>query len=100
MSRTFLRPLILLSAEMIQEALARRQHLRPHQPLQSALNDVASELAVAPEVVEQTLAWLDVDATRPIGRIRRTELTQLARSLHRHWRQPVAKPSDATLQRA
>lgn len=91
MSRNYLRQLILLSSDMIQDALMRRQHLRPHQPLSAAMSDVAAELAVSPEVVRQTLSWLDVDAARPIGRLRRTELTQLARSLHRHWRQPVIK---------
>lgn len=97
MSRNFLRQLILLSAEMIQEALMRHQYLRPHQPLRTVLADVASEFAVAPDVVNRTMDWLGVDATRPIGRVRRSELTQLARSLHRHWRQPVAKPVGATL---
>jgi hypothetical protein len=91
MSRKYLRQLILLSADMIQDSLMRRQFLRPHQPLSAALGDVAAELAVSPDAVSQTLAWLDVEATRPIGRLRRTELTQLARSLHRHWRQATGK---------
>jgi hypothetical protein len=45
------------------------------------------KLGVCPNAAEHALRWLGVKPGTKIGRLRRTELMQLARSIHRFWRQ-------------
>ncbi len=84
---------LVIDSEAILEALTQRQFLQPHSPLNEALPQVADELRLCPEAVAQALAWLEVDATRVIGRLRRSELSQLAKSIHRIWRHAAATAS-------
>ena len=67
--------------------LSTRQHLHPHEAIADALSRTIDTLGVCPIAVEQAVGWLGIDASTSIGRLRRTELTQLARSIHRFWRQ-------------
>ena len=93
MNQAYLRFLAVGSAERIVDALSERQHLRPHQPLGEALAAVGEQLGICPMAVGEAINSLHVDASSPIGRLRRTELTQLARTIHRLWRQSVVAPS-------
>jgi hypothetical protein len=93
MDENYLRFLAVGSAERIVDALSQRQHLRPHQNIEEALAAVSEELGVCPGAMSGAVASLHIDSSRSMGRLRRTELTQLARTIHRLWRQSVASPS-------
>lgn len=74
------------------QVLTSHQHLHPHEPVAQALARTVDLMDVCPIAIEQAIAWLQIDPTTSIGRLRRTELTQLARSIHRFWRQAVPMP--------
>ena len=84
-------------SDTILEVLTRRQHLKPHVSLKDVLRETIEEVGCCPEAVKRAMEWLQLDWARPIGRLRRTELTQLARSIYRMWRQTAihreAQPS-------
>jgi hypothetical protein len=86
MNRSTLRRLISSDFENLLDALTTRQHLRPHDTVQAALASTVQQLGVCPNAIEHALQWLQLDGSQPIGRLRRTELMQLARSVHRFWR--------------
>jgi hypothetical protein len=69
------------------DAFSTYQHLHPHEPLADALAQVRDEQGICPNAIEAAIQWLELDPTKAIGRLRRTELMQLARSIHRFWRQ-------------
>ena len=77
------------------EAISTRQHLRPTEPLGSTMRALTESLGVCPGAVEQALRWLALDPSASVGRLRRTELTQLATAIHRYWRQNVMQPLPA-----
>jgi hypothetical protein len=87
MHRSLLRRILMSECESLLDALSTRQHLRPHEPVGEALANVGAQLDVCPDASAAALRWLDLDPARAIGRLRRTELMQLARSVHRFWRQ-------------
>ena len=87
MHRSLLRRILMNECESLLDALSTRQHLRPHEPVGEALANVGAQLDVCPNASAEALRWLDLDPARSIGRLRRTELMQLARSVHRFWRQ-------------
>src|SRR5947199_9619138 len=91
MTRSQLRKLLGADSEMVLEALTRRQHLHPHAPLEQVLRETIDELHCCPQAVRRAVEWLELDRQMPIGRLRRTELTQLARSIYRLWRQSVTQ---------
>ncbi|MGB7158655.1 MAG: hypothetical protein WBD40_11350 [Tepidisphaeraceae bacterium] len=90
MNRWLLRRLLVSECETLLEALSTRQHLRPHERLADALSCASADLGVCPSAIDAAMRWLDLDPARSIGRLRRTELMQLARSIHRFWRQHAA----------
>jgi hypothetical protein len=69
------------------EMLTTRQYLAPHEPLAQSLASTVDCLSVCPKAVEQALGRLQLDPNQSIGRLRRTELLQLARTVHRFWQQ-------------
>ena len=73
--------------DQILNVLTTQQHLFPHASVRDALTRLVAELAVCPDAVHQSIAWLQLDAQKSIGRLRRTELMQLARTIHRVWTQ-------------
>jgi hypothetical protein len=91
MNRSQLRKLIGADSEMVLEVLSRRQHMHPHAPLEQVLRETIDELHCCPQAVSRAVEWLELDWQRPIGRLRRTELTQLARTIYRLWRQSVTQ---------
>jgi hypothetical protein len=74
------------------EVLTTRQHLNPHEPIEQSLAHTIDLMDVCPNAIAQGLGWLQIEPSTLIGRLRRTELTQLARSIHRFWRQSAATP--------
>jgi hypothetical protein len=87
MHRSLLRRILMNECQSLLDALSTRQHLRPHEPVGEAMANVGAQMEVCPDAAAAALRWLDLDPTRSIGRLRRTELMQLARSVHRFWRQ-------------
>ena len=77
------------------DSLSTRQHLRPHEPLESSIRLLTESLGVCPGAAEQALRWLGLDSATPIGRLRRTELNQLATAIHRYWRQNASQTAPA-----
>jgi hypothetical protein len=76
--------------------LTDRQHLRPHMSVHEVLEQATTELGCCPIAIERATHWLNLDTSRAIGRLRRGELLQLARSVHRFWHsQQAAVDADA-----
>ena len=75
--------------ENLLHALTLRQHVAPHEPVGQSLEHTIADLGVCPNAVRESLSRLQIDRQHPIGRLRRTELMQLARTVHRFWRQAV-----------
>jgi hypothetical protein len=90
MKRSLFRRLVGAEVDDLLGALSSAQYLNPHEPLAQSLKRTADALGVCPQAVNHAVAWLAVDPATPIGRLRRTELTQLARSIHRFWRHAAA----------
>jgi hypothetical protein len=77
------------SADRIVDALSDQQHLRPHQSAAQAVQAVVDRLEICSEAASQALQTLQIQQSQAIGRLRRTELIQLGRTVHRLWRQSV-----------
>lgn len=75
------------------QVLTTRQHLAPHEPLRDSLARTVQDIAVCPNAVALSLSRLQLDPSKSIGRLRRTELMQLARTIHRHWSQAASVTS-------
>lgn len=86
MQRSFIRPALLPEPDRLLQMLSQWQHVGPHDSVDAVLKRAVGQLRVCPGAVDEAMARLQIDKSRPIGRLRRTELTQLARTLHRHWR--------------
>lgn len=80
-----------VTVEELLEMLTARQHLRPHRGTRDVLGDVTRATGACPMAMERAMQWLELSPDAPIGRLRRTELTQLARSIHRFWRAATAR---------
>jgi hypothetical protein len=87
MKRALLRRLMHADFDRLLAMLTTSQHVRPHDPVAAALAKTVSDLGVCPNAVERSLEWLGLNGDQSIGRLRRTELMQLARTVHRFWRQ-------------
>jgi hypothetical protein len=90
MDRAYLRFLAVGNADRIVDALSVQQHVRPHQTVGQALAEVREELGICPLAPDAAIQALQIDPKEAIGRLRRTELIQLGRTIHRLWRQSVA----------
>jgi hypothetical protein len=95
MKRSLLRRVTGAGVDDLLEALTTQQYLSPREPLAQSLSRTADALGVCPQAVSHAVAWLQVDPATPIGRLRRTELMQLARSIHRFWSQAGASAAAA-----
>ena len=94
MTSSQFRKLLKYDADNVLEVLTRRQHLNPHAPLSGVLRDTIDELNCCPDAVCRAMERLQLDWRLPVGRLRRTELTQLARSIHRLWCESAADAED------
>ena len=90
MKRSLLRQSVGAEVDDLLAALSTAQHISPHEPLAQSLRRTGDALGVCPQAVSHAVAWLGVEPATPIGRLRRTEMMQLARSIHRFWRQAAA----------
>ena len=96
MTHSFIRRLLNADFQDLLDKLTTRQHLNPHEPVGDVLARTVECLGVCPKAIAAATQWLSLDPSTPIGRLRRTELTQLARSVHRFWRQQrETKPQQA-----
>jgi hypothetical protein len=84
-----------IDADRLLEQLSRWQFVGPHQSVEDVLWRAIHEIGLCPTAVESTLRWLEGNASKAIGRLGRTELTQLARRLHRLEREGL--PQDSIL---
>lgn len=92
----FLRRLLRPDADEILRDLTVRQHIFPHQPIGGVLSVAATAVGFCPRAADQAVAWLGIDPAAAVGRLRRTELSQLARCIHRFWRQArTAAPANS-----
>lgn len=78
-------------AEGILRELTTRQHLTPHRPLGSVVAETVDQVGACPIAGERAMVRLDLDSSRAVGRLRRGELIQLARGLHRFWAHALAE---------
>jgi hypothetical protein len=79
--------------DRIVEVLSEEQFLKPHQSIASAMAAVVDGLGVCPGAADEAVRSLGVELGTSVGRLRRTELMQLARTVHRFWRQAVVDRS-------
>jgi len=84
------------SADRIIDVLTDQQHTRPHQTVAGAVAASAVAVGFCPEAGQQAVESLGVGPHTVVGRLRRTELIQLAKVIHRYWRQSVGEGSSAS----
>jgi len=80
-----------IEAEAVLDVLTRRQFLQPHTSLRDVLASTIDEMHCCPLAIERAMQWLGLKWDQPIGRMRRTELMQLARVIHRLWNHAEAQ---------
>jgi hypothetical protein len=83
MDRTHLRRLLLPDADEALQALSTRQFVNPHKPVAAAVLEVAEGLGICSSAAARSVTWLELDGSSAFGRLRRSELAQLARSMVR-----------------
>jgi hypothetical protein len=84
-----------VDADVILNHLMSRQHLHPHRPVKDVLDETTRAFGCCPRAIDRGIEWLDIDPTRAVGRLRRSELTQLARAVHRFWMQNLEAAGQA-----
>jgi hypothetical protein len=77
------------SSDVILNHLTTRQYLQPHASVQDVLAQTVELFGCCPDAITRGIEWLAIDPAQPIGRLRRTELVQLAKAVHRFWMQNV-----------
>ena len=80
-------------SDAILRHLTTQQHLHPHQGTGDVLAQTVDRFGCCPVAIETALAWLKLDGHLPIGRLRRTELVQLSKAVHRFWSKSASTPS-------
>ena len=79
-----------VDADHILTDLTTRQFVNPHLTVRHTLAASAQQVGFCPRAAAHAVKWLEVESNQSIGRLRRTELVQLARSIHRFWRHATA----------
>ena len=72
-------------ADGILRELTVRQHLTPHRPLGEVVGEIVERLGACPVAAEGAMGRLELQHARPIGRLKRGELIQMARVMYRLW---------------
>lgn len=72
-------------SDAILSYLTLRQHVRPHMPVGILLDETIQTFDCCPEAVVRGIEWLKIDPAGAVGRLRRSQLVQLARAIHRFW---------------
>lgn len=81
-------------AASILSDLTTRQHVRPHAHLLETLGDASQALGFTLAAAEGAIQSLGLDPSAAVGRLRRTQLIQLSRGIHRFWRRSIAESSE------
>jgi len=89
MDRTYIHFVNATQSERIVRELQTAQHLYPHSTILAAIERAKQETGFCPEAARKALETLQLDRTRQIGRLRRCELVQLGRAIHRYWLQKL-----------
>ena len=79
-----------IDADGLLQELTTRQFLTPHRPLGEVMAELVDRVGACPQVAERAMGRLGLARDQSIGRLRRGELIQLARSMHRLWGNAVA----------
>jgi hypothetical protein len=82
-----------VDSDVILAHLTSRQHLHPHMPLAQILEQTTELFGCCPAAIQRGIQWLGIDPARAVGRLRRSELVQLARAVHRFWMQNASAAS-------
>jgi hypothetical protein len=82
------------SADVILNHLTTRQYLQPHAQVQDVLSQTVELFNCCPDAIARGIEWLSLDPSTPIGRLRRTELVQLSKAVHRFWMQNKSKQDE------
>lgn len=82
-----------VDANAILEHLTTRQHVNPHATIREAIDQTIERFGCCPAAIQRGMQWLGIDPSQAIGRLRRGQLVQLARAVHRFWSQNAAAVS-------
>ena len=85
MDRAYTQFVNAVSAQRIVLELQNVQHLWPHEPIRAALQRAGDASGFCPDAAARATQLLQLDASRQIGRLKRCELLQLGRTIHRLW---------------
>jgi hypothetical protein len=85
-------------ADGLLDELTTRQHLSPHRPLSEVMNELVDRVGACPEAAQHAMERLDMNRDQSIGRLRRGELIQLARTMHRLWSQALTAAAQSNNQ--
>lgn len=91
--RALLRKMQAVDADVLLDELSDRQFLVPRKSLGDVLLDATHKLHLCPQATTRSLSWLGINRDVLIGRMRRTELVQLARCLSRFNRHLAGRQS-------
>ncbi|CAN5444310.1 hypothetical protein BH09PLA1_BH09PLA1_16260 [soil metagenome] len=83
--------------DSIVELLTKHQFVHPHLSVREVMEQSTADLGCCPIAIERALQWLNLDPSRAIGRLRRGELLQLARSVHRFWHAELSVDADSSI---
>ena len=72
------------------ELLSEQQHLLPHQSVEQAVAAAGERVGLCPGAGRRGLHVLGIDESTKVGRLQRSELVQLSRTIYRIWRQNAA----------
>jgi hypothetical protein len=78
------------SVERFVELLSEQQHLAPHQTVEHAIGAAGDRVGLCSGAGRRGLEVLGIHESTKVGRLRRSELIQLGRTIHRIWRQNAA----------
>jgi hypothetical protein len=85
-----------VDADEILRELTVRQHVGPHRRLADVVAEMIERTGACPVAAERAMERLELDGNRPIGRLKRGELIQFARGMHRLWGQALAADAAAS----
>ena len=74
-----------VDSDAVLNHLTAQQHLHPHRAVKAVLDETTHALGCCPRAIQRGIEWLGIEPQRAIGRLRRSELVQLARAVHRFW---------------
>lgn len=95
MTRFELHRVLSATSDQIVQLLTDRQHTHPHLSVRVVMEQATTELGCCPQAIARATEWLQMDIEQPVGRLRRSELLQLARAVYRFWRETTPQTQTA-----